>query len=230
MFGIDDAALAILAAGLASSAGSLYANHQNVKSNRFINDVNYAIAEANNAAQIQLANTAHQREVFDLRAAGLNPILSAGGSGASTPSLTSARGTPSQIDNPVNDLASSAQSLGRYLSQQYKTDLDQQQADLRATQLGNDISELEAAKADVELQALSELTTGHEYRFDPKTGRYHTYIVPNSSESPYFKALKRGILSQAEVGQVMPYIDAGSRVINSAAGLRGLIGTGRRRK
>lgn len=93
---------AILGAAGIAALGGLAANQTSVVQ-----------ARKNRRFQRNMSNTAHQREMADLKAAGLNPILTGKYGGASTPS-----GSMPTISNPVASLPQAASAYAGLKQQQ----------------------------------------------------------------------------------------------------------------
>lgn len=102
------------------------------------NEANAKQAAKNRDFQRDMSSTAHQREVIDLRAAGLNPILSGtGGSGASTPS-----GATAQMQDVVGPAISSALSIMKTMAETQKTISETMPIKLNQQKLTNEIESI----------------------------------------------------------------------------------------
>lgn len=201
-------AVATLGAGAISSAGQYYANQKNLDYTKWKNNVDYAIAERNNATQINLANSAHQREVADLRAAGLNPILSAGGSGAATPQLRSAEMGTFQTDNPVSSLGMSAKEAAAMHSAQVRATVDNLRAQNSNIVSQNKVLEEQARqekwKADhmtkfSQTQAELEAAANAAKKVTEKYSQPRGSVAASSIVPPAAKRDSRGKLSNPDL-------------------------------
>lgn len=120
---------------IAQGAGSLLGGILGSRGQRSANQASLQSAREAMAFEERMSNTAHQREVADLKAAGLNPMLSLGGKGASTPS-----GASVQFENDQAALGAGVSSAGAAVTQQRmaKAELANIQADTDLKRLQGD--------------------------------------------------------------------------------------------
>lgn len=172
---MDPTIIAALAGGALNFGGSMYASAKNME-----------LADKQMRFQERMSSTAHQREVADLKAAGLNPILSAtGGHGASSPS-----GSLAQIENPTRGMA---EHISNALRVKNETEL----ADLTKEKIRKDIQEG---------QSRIELNTANARALGARTPEMEFY-------ERVWKLVNRTVDKYAPGGKVDAAIDAAIREV-----------------
>lgn len=162
-------------------------------------------AKKNREFQKKMSDTAHQREVADLEKAGINPILSYGGSGASTPpGATYSMQAP--LQNIVSDVSSAkakkqeiekSKTEQGHIEQLKKTAKSQEKlnsatANREQSQVNLNRKLLDKVGADTEASSAS----AHRDRVD---ALYKTYDME--------RAKREAEMYKGKGGKYVPYLD-----------------------
>lgn len=134
--------------GLIAGVASAYGQHM-------ANETNIQLARENREWQQWMSGSAHQREVADLKAAGLNPILSAHGGGSSTPS-----GNVAQVGNVIPESTARMVSLDRRRLEQdvakSEQEIDESKTRQQTEIAARDAHSAQAAKTLAEAEIIRE--------------------------------------------------------------------------
>jgi len=128
-------------------AGSLIGGGASLIGGIMGNRANSAQNARNITFQREMAQNAHQYEVADLEAAGLNPILSATGGGGARAS----GGSSIAMQNPVKDMAASALQIASTNKLKAETKLTENASDINATQAEVEKIKLKILKEGIDI-------------------------------------------------------------------------------
>lgn len=161
--------------------GAASAREQNEKQKQYQDETNQQ--------SIDLANSAHQREIQDLIKAGLNPVLSAGGSGSATPNLGTAQvqnempgGYLAQATNVAN-IAGSVGSAKQALSQANLNDVNSEiQPAVAKADIASKFAQAGSAKAQADYTNVMKDVDKAQKEAETNLTEANTYRTKNLSK------------------------------------------------
>lgn len=164
----------VITAGIISAGSNILGNVLNRQSTQDANQQNIELARENRAWQEDMSNTAHQREMADLKAANLNPILAAGG-GASTPGGDSATVEAPQVQMPsvieiaqLNEAMKNNQSTRELQAAQAEQIRTQTKRDQVRGELGSDLNKIyKKVKSSDLIQSAIKMWEGKQEKQKP---------------------------------------------------------------
>ncbi len=224
-------AIAAGISGITSLVGGLFGNSANRKE-----------ANRNREFQAQQSNTAHRREVIDLKAAGLNPILSArlGGSSSSPGSIIPMQDPTKGVPGAIHSALSASKVKSEIASIESATALN-------AEKINTEQTTQDLAKANTGLSTANTGLTSAKTVLDQERTRTQAQLTAQEktrvltafatlgktrmesiqAEAAADKAIQQGIIDQSEVGALLAWL---ARAKELGVGLDTVMSLLRRRK